>query len=516
MCNPFANTRRKMSTPRAELPGYLWDESKQRYFKIQPGHLTTSEHTQEAAENLRRQTEQQARKDRLINRSDTGQIKRNYNLNSVNFFLRPRTGDVGRKLFAQIAGAHELQTMGSWAAEARQHERLAAYTVYNGTVFTLVVEIRGTFAIYNSSISPPEIIYQHGLPVGGTTAISCGLIGDEVFGLVAYAGSTLHVMSPSRNWSGVPTRYQYPIGTRIHAIEISKSSNMIDSPVLVVATSIGMIIYRMGENGLVADDRILMVNDVAKEMMAVSFLGAHTVMSGERNGKVWLTDTRAAVSLVRLRHPRTNYGINGLSTTKRDNEIIVSGLKGSALYDIRFAKPLAFRHHSSSGTVVEYHHPYNLSGDKYGRGKALGYLKEFDIAAIRTSLVEQRQDVSLTFGQQLNFYHVPTGKLIPMPQHDQGDAGVLEGVQIARIRDGNESIFVNTPQRIYEFNNYWNGVSSFDGPYHPLMLNVNPYPGHAIISDIVQKYDYGNRGPAWVSRFDVNEETVKKPRFSLD
>lgn len=248
---------------------------------------------------------------------------------------------------------------------------------------------------------------------------------------------------------------------------------------------------------------------IVKEQMAVAFQeDPRIVMSGQRNGKVVFTDirvsTREAASMHRLHHYRKNSGVNGLMTARHPNQIIVSSLRGTSLYDLRYTpKPRPTKGNDwASKPLVNFGIPKECLNTQYGQGKPLAYMKSLDIAII-TSHRADPKDLSVEeqgYGQ-VTLYQASTGRALATPRLQNLRLHDINDVVVGRVRDGMESIFVGTSSRLFEFNidlSPKDHSLSFSTPRGDERITTMPVIGRDCFPpnsrpDIVELWDHGDR-----------------------
>jgi len=254
-----------------------------------------------------------------------------------------------------------------------------------------------------------------------------------------------------------------------------------------------------------------------EEQMAVAFQDPNIVMSGQRSGRINFTDVRAPGSVHRIQH---SSAVNGITTARTANHIIVSGLLTTNTYDLRYTKAINHsrlkKHRKQSksqsdvppsGPFVRFHVPDNRRSTSYGLGKPLGYLPSHDIAIIAShqALIARRPAQN-----KVTLYQASTGKILQSPLTSFQTSADIHDVVVGRVRDGPESIFVATSKALFE----WNADLPYDevikggmrpGSPHPDWLDEWTYelgpdpdffPPDTDRSDIVKEWNKGNRGPA--------------------
>lgn len=253
-----------------------------------------------------------------------------------------------------------------------------------------------------------------------------------------------------------------------------------------------------------------------EEQMAVAFQDANIVMSGQRSGRINFTDIRAPGSVHRIQH---SSAVNGITTARTANHIIVSGLLTTNMYDLRYTK--AIDHSRSkkqrkqaksqsdiplSNPFVRFHVPDDRRSKSYGLGKPLGYQPSHDIAVVASHQASLARPPAQN---KVTLYQASTGRILQSPLTSFQTSADIHDIVVGRVRDGPESIFVATSKTLFE----WNTDLPYDeiikggmgpGSPHPDWLDKWTYelgpdpdffPPDTDRSDVVKEWRKGDKGP---------------------
>ncbi|KAK5088371.1 hypothetical protein LTR05_002589 [Lithohypha guttulata] len=191
---------------------------------------------------------------------------------------------------------------------------------------------------------------------------------------------------------------------------------------------------------------------VRKEQMTLSMKDTNVVMSGERRGIVNFTDLRSRGTVPRLKHTSA---ITGIAVTRRPEQVIVSGLSSVALYDLRYLKEPAQPKTTTypkekrkrglptlvqeTRPLVPFCFPPERQAESYGSLTSLTYIHSHNIAAVasRLSNTPFKNDI-------ITLFDVSKGSILPSPLTSCADLGHVVGVVAGHFGDGLESLVTAT------------------------------------------------------------------------
>jgi len=325
----------------AEIPGYYFDATKKKYFRIQPNHIAPvgSQYSRQAV-NAANAIEREERQDRGLQASKRqAQVIRSDLLRhplltfdrrlgyqtvsptdiAANYFSSAVVGrdaiHFPRGLFGRLEDYFDTFDVepetGNLCAAARLREGSAVRVFYSGHGNGGAVYRRD-----HSSVIP-----------ACPGKISCVLAFAPA--LVVWSADRL-VSSTSIMFIGDATHAHTPAYHVTTSFTISaKIWDMAASPnrsCWALATSDGVQIRQGG--GTAIGNQVLH-SRVSEEQMTVQFKDENTFMAGARSGKVTFGDVRGGLVL-RLRHPS---GVSGLRVLRDSNYILVNGLQHVCLRD---------------------------------------------------------------------------------------------------------------------------------------------------------------------------------------
>lgn len=208
-----------------------------------------------------------------------------------------------------------------------------------------------------------------------------------------------------------------------------------------MATSTGLAVF--GE-----ESELKFIPDLdGRELMAVTFKDDNTIVAGERSGCIHFYDSRSAASVLRMRHRDS---VAHIRTMADPELLLVNGLRRMSIYDLRNTpipqkvqkgKQGQWTHISKSTAFLEFHIPQEMRADRYGLGFA--YSAELGLVARASSQPTGKNKVTL--------YSSKTGRIIDcrLTRHDFKEP--VTCIDIRRVRDGPESVFIASGGEILEW-----------------------------------------------------------------
>ena len=483
-----------MSAPR-DLPGLYYDADKRRYFPVQPDHQaprgvaysrSAVNASTAAAERVNVLTQRQKRE-------KTGRINRINPSSYTRINLHMRHG--GHNAVALLAGNYAANLQ-SRCAQTRPTDSINALALNRGRVYCGISSDRYSGWCLNEE--NPRSMFTLG-PLGlGWPQIGLASTGGDY--LATYLGPGLHVFSPYGDSS-----------TSAHIADTIWDIAGTLEPIIALATTDGLNIREATNAAIDLASLRTQRGLPRKEQMVVTFQDPHTVISGQRSGRVNFTDIRAAGTVYRVHH---SSAVNGITTARSVNQIIVSGLETTSIYDLRYTKPAhslnpSGRHKrrpKASEPFICFCVPPERHSTHYGSGKALAYLASHDIAVLAS---HRSEATSVLHQNKITLFQCSTGRILPSSTVDTVPLPEIKDLAVGRVRDGPESIFVATPKRLYEWN--------VDVPYDPdvkartipqaktrpsnwpnddgvYMIHQECFPPDSR-PDVVQKWERGDEGP---------------------
>ena len=238
------------------------------------------------------------------------------------------------------------------------------------------------------------------------------------------------------------------------------------------------------------------------EQMVVEFRDENIIMSGQRNGRINLSDHRSRSTVTRLKH---SSGVTGLSDTKNPHHVLVSGWPTTSLYDLRYVKLAQHDRIKRKGrfpdklktsqTVLEFHVPEERRPQFYGVGKALAYIRDLDIAVITSA--RRSQEERWSEEHMVTVYDASTGRILPSPLSAQRFEHIDE-VRTGRLSDGPESILIRDNRKIWQWSIFSDpdefeqrSVSTSSKQY---MFGKDRFPPNNSLG-MPEKWKKGNEGP---------------------
>lgn len=449
-----------MSTPR-EIPGFYYDQVRNRYFRIQDDHRVPNgiAHSRSAIKAQQEATALEQTRTEREDRERKGRIRRKNPNNFSSLSLALKIGKHPREILAKLAQNYVSRFHKSTAVSL-EGRKLEGFTVTpNGQLYTMLTApngvspftIKHSTSIQASSGTTPPLQYVGNAWTSMTSIANRYLLCTygELFTYEAYIlpltflGPTLVCLPLEGNDTdemSIHNRYQELMITDLATPPDTTSLN------LALATDNGLYI---GELPLLRPSPHLCPT-LRKEQIVVTFKDTNVVMSGERSGAINFTDVRVPSTVHRMHH---SSGPNGIVLGRNTNQIIVSGLGTIALYDLRYTKAVNQKKRrrtnekfTSSKPLIPFYVPRSHKSNRYTPGKNLAYSRNLDIAVVACQ--GTAPNAGHTGGVLL--YDASTGQLLDSPISGYGLES-MRGVAIARVRDGPESIFVGEERRLHEY-----------------------------------------------------------------
>ncbi|KAK5937201.1 hypothetical protein PMZ80_010501 [Knufia obscura] len=474
-----------MSTS-APIPGFYYDAQKGKYFRIQADHRAPAgaAHSRSAINASQQATKLTTALTTRRRREQLGTIKRINPSSFSNLYLQFR---LGTSSSASLLARYYASNLQSRFAAAPAHSSLESVTVRSGVgeIFcamtndnlaqTRVYQLNPlSYEVFDNDENiqrirePSQTFDAHR---SGLRQSPVGLVPAGRQHMAAFNGQhlTCHAGNPDRvnttnEYFG--TTYQH-FGFADTIWDIAGTPIVKDFYDVVTKSSVAIA----ASNGLWIADPTVYVNPSAPrdkgrpqdEQMAVAYQDVNIVMSGQRSGRVNFIDVRAPGSVYRIHH---SSAINGITTARTNNHIIVSGFSTTDMYDLRYTKAIdqtqsqrprkrAGKKRSqvmsviSSKPFVSFNVSDSRTSTHYGCGKPLAYLSSHDIAVVAT---RRRTAEGRPPQNRVTLYQASTGRVLSGPLTNSQPFNEIHDVAVARVRDGPESIFVATPQRLYEWN----------------------------------------------------------------
>ena len=117
---------------------------------------------------------------------------------------------------------------------------------------------------------------------------------------------------------------------------------------------------------------------MVEQAMAVRFKDENVFMVGVRNGDVIFGDVRVKNSVTRMKH---DSAVSGLRRMRNENLVLVNGLKGMAVYDLRYSRraKAGKKKYSFAEMILKFDVPESMQQKRYGLG--FDYDEELNVAA---------------------------------------------------------------------------------------------------------------------------------------
>ncbi|KAL9025854.1 MAG: hypothetical protein Q9196_005391 [Gyalolechia fulgens] len=439
----------------SDLPGYYWNESRRKYFKIVEDHAATASSSYSKAAVAE---EEQKKKDRkkleeFSNRVQESRVPRNTLLQG-----HPLGGNLALQ---RELGSHEghiaSATAAIWAKGLDPKpfiERLGPSGPEE-----LYRQIRhfirdpGTYAIaytmnwseYTGHANAPSVVVMLPNPARAVNDVDRYFLDPgKSLGLMPLSEISSLSISPTRCvlWVPRPTTHYLRIFID-HKIqsngnwrqelctEYTHAGPHANQPIFAVGTSDGVKLVGLRNESL----EILVQHldwprdDQGRDTLAVEFWTETTVLAGMRSGKVRLWDIRANGANVRFQHMGTVRHVRAID----EHKVLVAGLKDKlSLYDARFIKVSPQSEQSSTFAPSEplYTFPtYRMKASTYPK---LGFDVYRDLVASGTEDMKV-QIFDLTSGKELDVGHkhnLPNGTLthpamcLKFVEHDHNGDGL--------------------------------------------------------------------------------------------
>ncbi|KAK4936768.1 hypothetical protein LTR10_022425 [Elasticomyces elasticus] len=448
-----------------ELPGYYYDASANRYFKIQPNHIAPS------GANYSRQAVN-AQKNPLLNfERRLGNLRSNAGTTVAGFYA------------AGIRGADAIDdetlrgAIDNFAIAPGSGALLAAQTVphprISGSILSVIFAIprRGRPLLVDDTsrdvqdwpvsvnedldgclYDAREIYPMHWVHeskrISSIVARSPNLVawascdpgGDRSeLGGACYDESQIH---------SVLNAFQ---GKQLLDLAVSPSSRSI-----AMATSDGVLMHSNFNNLFTSD--IIRQTPVRGEQMVVEFRDEWVVMSGARNGRLMLCDVRSPDDISAVFRIQHSSAFSGLVAMPDGHQILVNGLQDMKIYDLRYA-PAPTRTHSLPQTSkprarskrpAQYSPTtpvltFNIANDRHQNQYGLGFAYDPELNVV------VRASTDHVHNHRMGIWSALSGHLLKSPLNEHVFNAPVTCAQIARLRDGPKSILLASRGKLFEW-----------------------------------------------------------------
>ena len=474
----------------ADLPGYYFDAAKNRYFKVQANHVAPSgaPYSRQAikAEKLIQKTKQQEAASRLS--KDASTVKRSNLLRHPLLIFDRRLGNLQKncvssaaEYYAASLNENEVAMPGIRNCSGRFAVEEISGRLFAGVTAGPVVLTAGRQRTGQQTTSPHPADFSHeggkwpncpnedppgylyappffsalSLPINGLVLPATPVCTFCTYDDLTAERSTLY-MTDYREQRLLS--FNFPFLVLDLALSPSRSCLAIASR-RGIHTVNDFSPYRyFNPRSRQRLHRRVHHTSIRSEQMVVEFKDEHVLMSGARTGKVMLCDTRSmpAQSTTRIQHSNA---ITGLAALSDGNRILVNGMAGMKIYDLRFAPSPSDVHRSQDSasnphskqiyhygfeptpSVLTFNIPPTRWQNHYGLGFA--YDPELNIALCASSDGHQYHRVGL--------WSTVTGNMLKSPLNDYAFPRPVTCAQIVRARDGPKSILLAFDQKITEW-----------------------------------------------------------------
>ncbi|KIW57989.1 hypothetical protein PV05_02541 [Exophiala xenobiotica] len=497
----------------AEIPGYYFDATSNRYFKIQPNHIApVGANYSRQAVNAQKAIEETQRLEEASKLSEqAATVSRSRLLQNPLFSFDRRLGNVRARpssivsdyYAASLRGANALGEFPPW--DVIPGSDLTGQVGYKFAIAPECGALLAPFA-FTPSQRPHDTpgfmilaLPRRGRPLRGhgsyldskywpvcTREDSCGHLFDFDKSSVVYPARNVDCIVPAgpgfvlwthRNpgseqsyltkaaFTANQDRYRtrpelpavtYQIPRRILDLATSPSRTM-----AAIATSEGVSIIPDFCNG---HDGDMFKTHIQGEQMVVGFKDERVIMSGTRSGKLMLCDTRsldASSVTFRIQH---SSAISGLAMLPDGNRVLVNGLSDMRIYDLRFApSPSPLSRGAASTTTTT--HPLSRKA-KYRRHN-YEHTKPtltFNVPQLRRQNqyglgfaydpelnVVVRASTDFVSNHRVGVWSATSGQLLKGPLNEHKFAAPVTCAEIVRVRDGPKSILLATDGEIVEW-----------------------------------------------------------------
>lgn len=239
-------------------------------------------------------------------------------------------------------------------------------------------------------------------------------------------------------------------GTQMIDLAVSSSSGTI-----AMATSDGVsILSNFGRS-----HHEIQKTPVRGEQMVVEFKDEWVVMSGARNGRLMLCDVRSPDDMSAVFRIQHSSAINGLATMPDRNQVLVNGLQDMKIYDLRYApRPARTElldqvksrsrsrrrgpaHYAPTPAVLTFNTPSERHQNQYG----LGFAYDPELNVVVSASTDHVRN------HRVGIWSASSGRLLKSPLNEHRFTAPVTCAQIARVRDGPKSILLASDGKISEW-----------------------------------------------------------------
>ncbi|KAI1615388.1 hypothetical protein EDD36DRAFT_462901 [Exophiala viscosa] len=468
----------------AELPGYYYDASANRYFKIQPNHIAPSgaNYSRQAvnAQKVIQKSQRREEESQLSKQSAT--VSRSSVLKNplLNFERR-----LGKLCVGTIVAEYYAASLKGADAIATRLKNETDHRFSDGSIKKFAIA-RGSGALLAALAGPHvhEVAYVSTIPRRGRPL----LVGDlpeqvqnwstcnnedlegrlydvrqnhtvhyayhmrEVCCIVAnpYNSVCWATVNPEGDSEFGITHYDESFLPNVrYAIRGSQIMDLAVSPTsgsVAMATSDGISIYSSFDKVFSAN---LRQTPVRGEQMVVEFKDEWVVMSGARNGRLVLCDVRSPDNMSAVFRIQHSSAISGLAPMPDGHQILVNGLLDMKIYDLRYL-PAPVRsesprkvsksrsrskrpaHYAPTTPVLTFSVPEVRHQNQYGLGFA--YDPELNVVV--------RASTDHVHNHRVGIWSASSGRLLKSPLNEHKFTAPVTCAQIERVRDGPKSILL--------------------------------------------------------------------------
>lgn len=354
---------------RKSIPGFYFDEEKNRYFRIQPNQSTTSSIAQHSVDGVK-QLQQSSKKRRLeeVNASR----RRNQNIVRCRQLQHPGFGGSLSTILRPLNPSQSLEIRSNIVISALRPTKEPIKPItsasfsrihhdpHSNELFAFQTRFpdAGTDTEPISTIhthqrlAPSSRFTSHGTPLQGTLCqgnpISLDIcrVSDDLRVLIAICGKSyggtiyLRQMPEAHNPEGLSSYSGVEVQFLLGGVTPWSSSVSRDSPQFVVASSGGLYLtfaaedswtlkqLRRGQQQQPRRDR------EREEFLNVDWQGRNVVSAGDRSGRVVFVDTRAQDRVTRLKLRSAVTGIRKVN----EHQLVARSFDEMNMYDLRYAK----------------------------------------------------------------------------------------------------------------------------------------------------------------------------------
>jgi hypothetical protein len=212
---------------------------------------------------------------------------------------------------------------------------------------------------------------------------------------------------------------------------------------IALATESSALIMNLSDLRFGCAQHLLNQDSRIKDLMKIRFLDSNVLMCGTRSGKMLLLDVReppysgTRCAPTRIQH---SSAITNLRALGDGSSILLAGLGTTSVYDLRFT-PLPDRR--SNIAHPDTHSPAVLSFDiPEPRGQKqydLGWCYDPELNIVVSASTDYVKN------HRVGIWNAGTGRMVPSPLNEFVFDRPVNGVEIARLRDGPKSILISGP-----------------------------------------------------------------------